>query len=204
MSGLGYDLALFDFDGTLTMSDCFVPFLKFASSRLRWVTGYSLLAPVSVAYRLGALSPANARQCAALVAFAGREDAELHRLGAAFAQETIPKKLRHDAMDKLEWHKCRGDRVVIVSASLDFYLQPWCLDRQVELLCTSLSSVGRRSTGRFSGSDCSGEEKARRVRANFDVSEYSRVWAYGDTPEDFPLLRMAHEKCYRGRRVHSV
>lgn len=195
------DLALFDFDGTLTKSDSFVPFLRFASSRFRWIAGVALLTPISLAYRFGIVAPSVARQCASIVAFAGRKDSHLHALGDRFADEVIANNLRRDALEKFEWHQRRGDHVVIVSASLHFYLTPWCRKHNAALLCTSTTSARGRSTGVYLGSDCSGEEKARRVRSALDLSQFSRVWAYGDTPEDFAMLRLANEKWFRGRAV---
>ena len=29
-------------------------------------------------------------------------------------------------MERIEWHKSNGDEIVVVSASLDVYLGPWC------------------------------------------------------------------------------
>lgn len=44
-----------------------------------------------------------------------------------------------------------------------------------------------------------GEEKARRVRARFDLVSYPLVYAYGDTKEDLELLALAHRRVYRWR-----
>jgi len=56
-------------------------------------------------------------------------------------------------------------------------------------------------TGRFLDGDCSGEEKARRVRARYVLGEYERIYAYGDTAEDHALLRLASTRYFRGREV---
>ena len=47
------DLALFDFDGTITFSDTFTPFLYFASSRGHIARQYIRLAPKIIGYKLG-------------------------------------------------------------------------------------------------------------------------------------------------------
>ena len=47
------DLALFDFDGTITTHDTFRPFLSFAGGRARLALGTALLGPMVVGYELG-------------------------------------------------------------------------------------------------------------------------------------------------------
>jgi hypothetical protein len=46
------DLALFDFDGTITTADTFAGFLRFAVRPGRMAVGVVLLSPVIVGYRL--------------------------------------------------------------------------------------------------------------------------------------------------------
>jgi phosphoserine phosphatase len=70
----------------------------------------------------------------------------------------------------------------------------------VALLASSLEQHGGRLTGRYHGPQCASEEKARRVREDYDLSTFARVYAYGDTVEDLPMLALADEAVYRGRR----
>ncbi|MDG2609529.1 HAD-IB family hydrolase, partial [Vibrio parahaemolyticus] len=35
------------------------------------------------------------------------------------------------------------------------------------------------------------ERKVERVQAKFDVSQYQAIYAYGDTHEDIPMLKLA-------------
>lgn len=195
------DLALFDFDGTLTISDSFVPFLRYSSSRLRWLVGSSLLLPVSVAYRLGALRASPARELASLVAFVGRSEKLLRELGVSYAREILPARIRPEVLRRLRWHLERGDQVAVVSASLDFYLDPWCATEGVDVLCSRLTSHRGFLVGSFLGEDCSGEAKVRRIQETYDLSTYSQIWGYGDTVEDFPMLRLADHVTFRGRKV---
>ena len=37
--------------------------------------------------------------------------------------------------------------------------------------------------------------------ARFDLSQYTRIHAYGDSSEDKPMLALAHERWYRGKPV---
>jgi MFS family permease len=60
-----------------------------------------------------------------------------------------------------------------------------------------------RLTGRCLDGDCSGAEKVRRIRERFDLSRYTLLYAYGDTPDDREMLDLADRKYYRGREVSS-
>lgn len=196
------DLALFDFDGTITTRDTFRPFLSFAGSRRRLVLGTALLSPMVLAYELGWVRAARMRAAATYVCCRGRPERELRELGARYAR-TLTPSFRPEALERIVWHKERGDTVVVVSASLRLYLEDLCRELELELICTELEARGGILTGRYLGGDCTGPEKARRVRAAHDLTRYSTVHAYGDTREDAELLELATRRYYRWRELPS-
>jgi len=195
------DLALFDFDGTLTSDDSFTRFVFHAVPPLRLTAGKLVLAPFVAAYKAGRYPATRLRAKMCWLGFKGRVEAELRAVGQAFASEIIPTFLRPEAMERFHWHKQRGDTIAIVSASLDLYLAPWCLTHGVDLLCTQVEVANGRITGRYRGGDCTAAEKARRVTARFDVKAFAAVHAYGDTPEDDELLALGTHRWYRGRQI---
>jgi phosphatidylglycerophosphatase C len=197
------NLALFDFDGTITSSDSWTPFMRFAVSPIRLAVGHAVLLPVIVAYRCGALSASRGRTIAALVAFRGAQATDICRRGVEYAEATLPLDLQPRALERIEWHRSQGDHVVIVSASLNVYLWPWCQARGLDLICTQLEERDGRFTGRYVHGDCSGAEKARRIRQRFDLTQYAAVYAYGDSAEDREMLECAHMKFYRWKAVSS-
>ena len=91
--------------------------------------------------------------------------------------------------------------VVVVSASLDVYLRPWCAGLGLQLICTELEARSGTLTGRYTGGDCTGSEKARRVLARYDLRQYSTIYAYGDTTEDHELLGLASKRYFRWREM---
>lgn len=197
------NLALFDFDGTITSNNTWTPFLKFAVRPSRMVIGRLLLVPVIVGHRLGAVPAGRARQIANYVAFCGERSSALQRCGMKYATDVLPQTLRQSALDRIEWHKSQGDDVVVVSASLNLYLGPWCEARNLLYICTTLEERAGRLTGRCVGGDCSGSEKVRRIRERFDLTRYTLLYAYGDTPDDRDMLELAQRKYYRGKEVSS-
>ena len=197
------DLALFDFDGTITRTDTWTPFMQLAVRPARIVAGRLLLSPIVIGYKLGMISASRGRQVAARVGFQGEDAARMWRLGVEYASTTLPAQVRQPALDRMAWHRSRCDHVVIVSASLDFYLSPWCAGHGVDCICTTLEERNGRLTGRCAGGDCSGAEKVRRIRGRLDLGRYGTIYAYGDSAEDRELLELAHRKFYRWEEITS-
>ncbi|HET7218768.1 MAG TPA: HAD family hydrolase [Vicinamibacterales bacterium] len=195
------NLALFDFDGTITRSDTWTPFLRYSATRPRLVAASVLFAPLAVGYKLGWIAARTSRPIVARLAFGGRRAADVHALGRQYAHEVLPAVVHPHALERIGWHKQRGDTVVVVSASLDAYVIPWCEAVGVAAICTELEARDARLTGRYAGGECSGAAKVTRVRQRYDLGRYPIVYAYGDTDEDREMLAIAHEKYYRWHKV---
>ena len=197
------DLALVDFDHTVTTCDSYARFLRsIATPRQRarapWTVG-----PWMAAYKLRLLSAAALRRRVTRIVFSGRDIAEVEAAGRRYADQQLPALLRPEMMARIAWHRARGDTLVLVSGSLDLYLRPWCERHGMELLCNRLEVVDGHLTGRYLGGD-RGAHKAADIRARYDLSRYKRIHAYGDSREDRPMLALAHERWYRGRHVGSL
>ncbi len=197
------DLALFDFDGTITTGDTFTPFLRFAIPPSRLVVGGLVLSPVLAAHRLGLMSSPRARPIVCRVGFRGLPASAVQTMGRRYAAEVVPAVVRPRAMERIEWHKQRGDTVVVVSAGLDVYLRPWCDVHGVALICTELEERDGRMTGRYRHGDCSGRTKAERVRGTLELADFVTVYAYGDTVEDREMLALADRRYYRWRELEN-
>jgi phosphatidylglycerophosphatase C len=195
------DLALFDFDGTITTRGTYPEFVRFAARPARKIVGGVLLAPLILGYRVGFVSDRTVRAAISRVAFWRADPNRLKALGERFATDVLPGTVRSEAFERIRWHQARGDRVVVVSAALDVYLEPWGLVHGVDVICTRLEVVGGRCTGRYVRGDCCGDEKARRARERYTLGEFEMVYAYGDTDEDQAMLAMADRPYYRWREV---
>jgi phosphatidylglycerophosphatase C len=191
------DLALFDFDGTITYRATYIGFLRAVASPGRKVAASIALAPLIGGYRLGLIGQPALRPYLALAVFRGQHAARVRDVGARYSRDVLPSLMRPAARERLVWHRKRGDRVVVVSASLDAYLGPWCRAWGLDLICTTLEERDGWLTGRYDGGDCTGAEKARRVRERYRLEDYGRVYAYGDSDEDRELLALAHHKYMR-------
>jgi phosphatidylglycerophosphatase C len=195
------NLALFDFDGTITVSDTFSSFVRFAVRPTRMLAGRVLLSPLVLGYRLHVVSACQARPVVARFGFKGEKTACLRELGLKYSTEVLPATLRRRALERIEWHKAQGDDVVVVSASLDVYVRPWCESVGVQCICTTFEERNGRVTGRSVHGDCSGPEKVRRILETYELGRYSVIYAYGDTSEDREMLEIAHRKYYRWKEI---
>jgi phosphatidylglycerophosphatase C len=193
------DLALFDFDGTITREDTFGPFVLFAlppEARLRSLVR---IAPAILAYRARMMTGVQIRERTVRVAFAGREAEAIRDAGHRYARSRLPRVLRPQALERLAFHRDRGDEIALVSASLRDYLEPWTEERGFALICNELEQREGKLTGRWVGGDCAGAVKAERVRQRFDLARFGAIYAYGDTLEDRALLSLATHPFYRFR-----
>lgn len=195
------DLALFDFDGTLTTRETFVDALQASTPAWRVAMGHVLLAPVVLGYRTGRVSPSALRAAATFTAFAGRRAGDVRACLRAASEELLPALVRPAMLARLHAHRDGGDRVLVVSGNYDWLLSPWCAAHGVECLASRLQVHRGRLTGRYAGRQCVGAEKAARVRAHLDMHAFTRVHAYGDTTEDDALLALAHVRTFRGQRM---
>ncbi|HGZ6459916.1 TPA: HAD-IB family phosphatase, partial [Vibrio parahaemolyticus] len=148
-------LALFDFDGTITREDMFSLFLHYSAYGLRKRVGKLAIMPFYALYKLGVLPARVMRPLSSFIAFSGKETQHIEAIGATFAHEVIPLYLRPEAMERLAWHQHRGDTIVVVSASLNAYLKPWCEANGYHLLCSELISEQPKLSGFYQQGDCS-------------------------------------------------
>lgn len=194
-------LALFDFDGTITSREMLPDFFKLAIPRRRVQIGSVLLAPLIVGYKLGWVSGVVVRAAIVRLGFSGVPLESYRSHGLAFAAETLPAVIRPEAMARIQWHRARGDRVVVVSGALDVYLAHWCESQGLELICSTLEHRDGRLTGRYQGAQCVSAAKREQVLARVNPTEFSEVFAYGDTIEDRELLDLASRKFYQWREL---
>ncbi|WP_232313041.1 HAD family hydrolase [Enterovibrio coralii] len=182
------NLALFDFDGTVTNDDCFTAFVLFATSGKRKLAGFALIWPVVLLYKLGILPASKTRPIVAGAAFWRRKVETVDVQAKQFVDEFLAHVMREEALQRLAWHKENGDDIYVVSASLNPYLAIWCQQNGIELICSELEAVDGRYTGRYVYGDCSKARKVERIKHRVNLSQYVSVYAYGDTDEDLAML----------------
>ncbi|MBN1501051.1 MAG: HAD-IB family hydrolase [Spirochaetes bacterium] len=197
------NLALFDFDGTITYKDSYTGFIKFSVKWKRLIAGLILLMPVIIGYKLKLLSSAKTRQIITYFSFHGCSHSEINELGLKYSGEIIPLFIRNIAIEKIQWHKQQGDKIVIVSASINIYLKHWCEKHGLDLICSELEIKENKLTGNYINGDCSGKKKSERILEKYDLQIFNKIYAYGDTIEDKEMFDLADIKYLRWKEFKN-
>lgn len=199
-------IAAFDVDGTLTTTDCVVPFLRRTVGTPTLVRRM-LGSPLSLV-RAGVRRDRDALKAASAAAtFRGLALAEVEADAAAFAREVHEHRLRSDVVESLHRHVDAGDTVVLVSASFEVYLRPLAeLLGAHDVLAVRLQVDGDLMlTGELDGPNCRGPEKVVRLHDWLDRHADGRhavhLSAYGDSHGDRELLADADVAHWLGRGV---
>lgn len=198
-------IAAFDFDGTLTRRDTLFGFLRFARGPLALGRALGRCTPTVVRARFGrtptdiAVRDAGKEQLLRDL-FAGRDEAWLHERGEEYAR-TLTRRLRPDMVRRLDWHRRRGHRLVIVSASLHTYLRHFGDEHGFdEVIAVELEAEDGTLTGALRGPNVRGPEKETRLRSWLDgIGARGELWAYGNSTGDRELLAMADRPLLVGR-----
>lgn len=186
-------IAFFDFDGTLTKNDSLLKFIRFVEGDVKFFIGLVMLAPVLTLYTLKLVSNNYAKQKLLAYFFKGCSQEKFAQVASEYSLNHINKILRPAAMPKVKWHLDQGHKVVVVSASIDAWLRPWCEQEGLDLLATELEIAGGKVTGNFLTPNCYGEEKVKRIQAAYNLADYTEIYAYGDTSGDKPMLKLASQ-----------
>jgi phosphatidylglycerophosphatase C len=206
-------IAFFDFDGTITTKDTLIEFLKYSKGTLRFAIGFLLTSPWMVAFKLKIISNQTAKERLLSFFFRNRTLESFQQQCDHFAAESIPRLIRPKALQEIADLRQKGFEVVIVSASPENWIRNWAAGVQATLIATRLETrTGKTAaarpgpgtgpspatqeraqylTGKISGHNCHGQEKVRRIQAAFDLTNYTEIYAYGDTQGDIPMLSLA-------------
>ena len=198
-------IAAFDFDGTLTKRDTFMPFLARGLGWPRFLLAFVLCSPWLAAFVLRLIPNHVAKQKLMLTTLKNRTTAEMDDWTNRWLANDFPGQLQSWTMARLAEHQQAGHCCVMVSASPDIYLKRVAKQLGFDaLLCTEMAVESGRLTGFMKTPNCHGEQKVLRLKAwmveRFGANNYTQVmYAYGDTSGDKPMLRLAAHAFYRGK-----
>ena len=181
-------LFAFDFDGTLTTRDTLIAFIRYACGTPRFLLGFLLHAPLLVLMKLRLYSNGKAKQRLFSWFFRGMPIETFDALCQSFAS-THRHLLRPETVRLLQQALSEGSEVLVVSASIDNWVQPFF--PAVTVLGTQIEVIDGRLSGRFLTPNCYGQEKVRRILALHPDRSAYRLTAYGDSRGDRELLAFA-------------
>ena len=172
----GIAMNIFDFDGTIHRGDSSVAFYLYCLRKRPYI---ALLLPVQAAaallHALRIIDVTSMKQT-------------FYQYFRLIDAETMAERFwEYDKKNILSWYRdIHSDSDVLISASPEFMLKPVC--RMLGIRTLIASKVDPR-TGRYSGKNCSGQEKVRRFREVFPDTEPEN--SYYDRDSDLPLSHLA-------------
>ena len=190
-------VAFFDFDGTITCKDTLWEIIRFHRGSAAMYAGIVQLLPSLIRFKLKLLSAQEMKELVLGYFFGGIHSADFKRSCDEFCSTVLPKLIRPQALTAIREHQKQGHHVVVVTASAQDWVAPWCRTENIVCLGTQLEVIDRHITGNILGNNCNGEEKVNRITKAYRLDHFSEIYAYGDTKGDIPMLQLANHKSFK-------
>lgn len=190
-------VAVFDLDRTVTRAGTYTPFLLSCTPPgLGMARGVSKALTGAAAYQLGLISRGDlkARMLEASIAGATRD--QVDAWSEAFVSRWLHTHIRPGATAAIARHRAAGDRLVLATASFDFYARVFAarLGFDDVIATVSVWDDSGRLRAALAGENCYGAVKLAAVQGYLaGRPSPARVVAYSDHHTDFALLRWAQE-----------
>ncbi len=191
-------ITAFDFDGTYTLHDTLPRFLKHAFGTWGYLWGLVMCLPWIALYKLGGIDGGKAKERLLGHFVKGMPRERFAQLCEAFASDEKEWLERPAARRAMDTALAAGEQVLVVTASVREWVEPWFSNRDVTVLATEMQVDGDGNlTGRFATPNCNGEEKWRRIASAVPDIDGRPLTAYGDSRGDKAMLARAHKAYLR-------
>ena len=184
----------FDFDGTLTTKDTLIEFIRYAKGSMALGLGFMRYAHLLVLMKIGLYPNYKAKQKVFAHFFKDTTLDYFNALCKAFAASSS-HLLRPNAIEAINHAIKEGSEVLIVSASIDNWVQPFF--PQVKVVGTQIEVIDGKLTGRFLSKNCYGQEKVNRILSLYPNRQDYHLTAYGDSRGDKEMLAFADESHFK-------
>lgn len=170
---------------------------KFATGSKNYYAGMFYLSPWLIAMKAGLISRTKAKEKLLTHFFGGYSIERFNEICLQFSEEILPGLIRQTALEQIKNFQQNHTTVVVVTASAEDWVAPWCRSLQLQYLCTQLEIKEGIVTGKLAGPNCNGKEKVCRIQQTFSLYTYKNIYCYGDSSGDKPMLEIGTEKYYR-------
>lgn len=190
-------VAFFDFDGTISNQDSFIKFVEFIVGSEEFNKGLIIFFPLLFLYKLRIISDVYVKKVITRYFFKDFSKKEFDDKITKFSLSELNSIIRKEALSRIKYHQENGDKVVIVSASFEDFLKPWCDKNGVSLIGTKLEVKDGYLTGNLASKNCYGVQKVIRIKELYNLEDFSYIYAYGDSSGDKQMLDLADESFYK-------
>ena len=191
------NIALFDFDGTITTKDTLIDFILHSFGKFKFLIGITLSLPHLILFKMKLIANWNAKERFMKFFLKGIDVKTIQDMGINYAKNVIPSLVRSEAQKQIDFHKQNGDKIFIVTASPDIWIKPWAEQHGITVIATRLAIIDNKLTSKIAGKNCHGQEKVNRIKEIINLDDFDKIYAYGDSSGDTQMLAIADEKYYR-------
>lgn len=193
-------LAIYDMDKTITRSATWMPFLRAWVRRRPWRLAALAASAAPAALYVGKrIDRARLKEMTqGLVMGRGATSAAVDRVAGRFAAKVVAGRVWDDARARIAADRAAGYRIVMATASYDFYVRPIAAALGISDVIATPSTLDRgRLLPRIAGENCYGDAKLRMIEAWLAKEGIARTDAhvrfYSDHVSDAPTLDWADE-----------
>ena len=190
-------VAFFDFDHTITTKDSFLDFITYVKGRRALYTAMLRFVLPSIGYKLGLVSGATIKERYLTYFFKDLPISQFKEWGTSYAKEQLPNIIHPKALARIKWHQSQGHEIVVVTASIDYWIVEWTNSMKLELIATQLEQNQALLTGRLDGGNCNGQEKVKRISAKYNFENIEDSYGYGNSGGDKPMLSLVNHRFYK-------
>ena len=189
-------IAIYDFDGTITKRDSFLPFLLHCFGWRIFVLKITKLLP-SIILFVSSIDSRNKLKSNFIRAFFKNIDIDfVVKKGETYSSILI-KNTFASAIENILRQKKENYYIVLLTASNEIWIKPAWGHLFDKIICTDLEVKSGVFTGKIVGKNCQGLEKLKRIGDAFDLSKIEVIVAYGDSKNDFFLKQIATQFFYK-------
>lgn len=190
-------LSVFDFDGTLTKRDSFVPFLRFAFGKLVFAQRIARLVIPTLKCIGRRVTRDELKEVLIRTFLTGIEARWVEQKSVEFCEKYWTRLMRPSGLIAVASQVNSGAIVTICSASPAIVLKPFTDKLGIRLIGTNLEVKDGVLTGRISGHNCRCAQKVARLEAEYGPLTSYHLRAWGDTRGDYEMLAAAQEPYWR-------
>lgn len=193
-------IAFFDFDGTLTRHDTLFTFARHSVGKKKLICALIKSLPAIISWKIGMMTNSRAKEILFTHIYKGISYGYLVGKARSFIP-VLDKDLNTRGIAALSYHKKLGHTLVIVSASMDFWVLPWAHSHGIDKVIATSPEIAADHTlsGKFATPNCHGAEKAIRIKEVYANRDMSGDYAYGDSSGDEQMLSMVGHPCIINR-----
>lgn len=188
-------LAVFDLDGTVTRRDTLFPYIAGFLQRRPWRwAGLWRVVPTVLSFATGKADHGRLKSALIKSTLGGCRRAELSDWTERFVRELLEDGLFLEARNQIADHRRSGDRLVLMSASIDLYVP--AVARALgfdEVICTGIRWDADRLQGDLTTPNRRGAEKARCLRQLRERFPQLPIVAYANAASDLEHLQLAQQ-----------